>query len=82
MKNNGHGENLLFILCKILHNLHNLHNFFSLLLLELVTVCASRLNGEHIMSTAQPMRLRLDSFVKQKSPARIPEPTAIKAQVL
>jgi hypothetical protein len=65
----------------MLQNLHILHNLLRLWLLELVTVFASRLNGEHIVAVTHDMRMRLGSFVKYKSAAGIANSTAIKTQV-
>jgi hypothetical protein len=50
--------------------------------LELVTVFARRLRGEHIVGVAQSMGMSLSSLVKDKSAAGIAESTAIKTQVL
>lgn len=66
---------------EILHHLHIMHNLFGLWLLELVTVFARGLKGEHIVAVAQPMGIRLSRFVKHKSAAGIAESTAIKTQV-
>ncbi len=67
---------------EMLHYLHILHNLLRLWCLELVTVFASRLRGEHIVLVGQAMGMRLSSFVKHKSAAGIAEATRIKTQVL
>ncbi len=66
------------ILAQILHNLHILHNLLGLWLLELVTVFAGGLPGEHIVAGAQFVGLRLSRIVKYKSPPRVAEPTCVK----